>query len=39
MRSLQATRLLRGMGFKKSKSLAGGIDAWADKYDAEMPRY
>jgi len=39
MRSLQATRLLRGMGFKKSKSLAGGIDAWADKYDQQMPRY
>ncbi len=39
MRSLQATRLLRGMGFKKSKSLTGGIDAWADKYDEQMPRY
>ncbi len=39
MRSLQATRLLRGMGFKKSKSLTGGIDAWADKYDQQMPRY
>lgn len=39
MRSLQATRLLRGMGFKKSKSLAGGIDAWANKFDQEMPRY
>lgn len=39
MRSLQATRLLRGMGFKKSKSLSGGIDAWADKYDEQMPRY
>ena len=39
MRSLQATRLLRGMGFKKSKSLVGGIDAWADKYDQQMPRY
>ncbi len=39
MRSLQATRLLRGMGFKKSKSLTGGIDAWADKYDQDMPRY
>ncbi len=39
MRSLQATRLLRGMGFKKSKSLAGGIDEWADKYDQDIPRY
>lgn len=39
MRSLQATRLLRGMGFKKSKILSGGIDAWADKIDQNMPRY
>ncbi|HSG30943.1 MAG TPA: molybdopterin-synthase adenylyltransferase MoeB [Thermodesulfobacteriota bacterium] len=39
MRSLQATRLLRGMGFKKSKSLAGGIDAWASTHDLDMPRY
>ena len=39
MRSLQATRLLRGMGFRKSRSLSGGIDAWANKYDQDMPRY
>ncbi len=38
-RSLQATRLLRNMGFKKVKNLKGGIDAWAEKYDPEMPRY
>jgi len=38
-RSLQATRFLKHMGFKKVKNLAGGIDAWAEKYDASMPRY
>ncbi len=38
-RSMQATRLLRNMGFQKVKNLAGGIDAWAEKHDPEMPRY
>jgi adenylyltransferase/sulfurtransferase len=38
-RSLQATRFLRNMGFKKVKNLKGGIDAWAEKYDPDMPRY
>ena len=39
MRSLQAARILKGMGFKKVKNLAGGIDAWAANYDEKMPRY
>ena len=39
MRSLQATRILKGMGFKKVKNLAGGIDAWAAAFDEKMPRY
>ncbi|MDA2919161.1 molybdopterin-synthase adenylyltransferase MoeB [Desulfobacterota bacterium AH_259_B03_O07] len=38
-RSLQATRFLKHMGFKKVKNLRGGIDAWAEKYDPSMPRY
>lgn len=38
-RSLRATRFLRTMGFKKAKNLKGGIDAWAEKYDPDMPRY
>ncbi len=38
-RSLQATRFLRNMGFKKVKNLKGGIDAWAEKFDPDMPRY
>lgn len=39
MRSLQATRILKGMGYKKVRNLAGGIDAWAAKFDQKMPRY
>jgi rhodanese-related sulfurtransferase len=39
MRSLQATRFLRHMGFKRVKNLGGGIDAWAEKHDTSMPRY
>ncbi|MGQ0794010.1 MAG: molybdopterin-synthase adenylyltransferase MoeB [Deltaproteobacteria bacterium] len=39
MRSLRATNFLRSVGFKKVKSLRGGIDAWAEEYDPIMPRY
>ena len=39
MRSLQAARILKGMGFKKVRNLAGGIDAWANILDDKMPRY
>ena len=39
VRSLQATMFLRNMGFKKVKSLKGGIDVWAQEYDPDMPRY
>ena len=39
MRSLQAARILKGMGYKKVRNLAGGIDAWAVKFDEKMPRY
>ncbi len=38
-RSAQAIELLRQMGFKKLKNLAGGIDAWAERIDQSMPRY
>ncbi len=37
-RSLTAQRLLQGAGFR-ARSLAGGIDAWAERIDPEMPRY
>jgi len=39
VRSLRATAFLRNMGFKKVKSLKGGIDVWAQEYDQDMPRY
>jgi adenylyltransferase/sulfurtransferase len=39
IRSLRATKLLRNMGFRKVKSLKGGIDEWALNYDPLMPRY
>ena len=39
MRSLQAAVWLRQMGYPKAKSLAGGINRWADDIDPDMPRY
>ncbi|MFB3148806.1 MAG: molybdopterin-synthase adenylyltransferase MoeB [Thermodesulfobacteriota bacterium] len=38
-RSMKATQFLKDKGFKNVKNLAGGIDAWAEKYDPDMPRY
>jgi adenylyltransferase/sulfurtransferase len=38
-RSMRATQFLRDKGFKNVKNLAGGIDAWAEKHDPDMPRY
>ncbi|MBI4355409.1 MAG: molybdopterin-synthase adenylyltransferase MoeB [Candidatus Omnitrophica bacterium] len=39
-RSYQALAHLRDTaGFRKVKSLAGGIDAWAEAVDPSMPRY
>jgi adenylyltransferase/sulfurtransferase len=37
-RSLTAQRLLQGAGFR-ARSLAGGIDAWAERVDPAMARY
>ena len=39
IRSAKAIGGLQKLGFKKLKNLAGGIDAWAEKIDPEMPRY
>lgn len=39
VRSLQATALLRELGFKQVHSMAGGIDAWSLKIDSGVPRY
>jgi adenylyltransferase/sulfurtransferase len=39
VRSRLAVELLRGAGFSRARSLAGGIDAWAVEVDPELPRY
>ena len=39
MRSLDAAHLLQQLGFKRVKSLVGGIDRWAREIDTELQRY
>jgi sulfur-carrier protein adenylyltransferase/sulfurtransferase len=39
MRSMNATAILRKLGFKNAHSLAGGIDAWSLLVDPSVPRY
>jgi adenylyltransferase/sulfurtransferase len=39
VRSLRARELLRGAGFGRVRSLAGGIDRWAAELEPEMTRY
>jgi adenylyltransferase/sulfurtransferase len=39
MRSAKAVQFLRQQGFTKIKNLKGGILAWADKIDPNMPKY
>jgi rhodanese-related sulfurtransferase len=36
---MKALALLKGAGFARVRSLAGGIDAWADRIEVGMPRY
>jgi adenylyltransferase/sulfurtransferase len=38
-RSTRALELLLGAGFRKLKNLKGGINAWAEEVDPEMPVY
>ena len=38
-RSMKALAILKGAGFNRVRSLAGGIDAWADRIEVGMPRY
>jgi len=38
-RSLKAVDLLKQQGFKYCKSVAGGINAWAEEIDPSVPRY
>lgn len=39
MRSLDATYLLQQLGFKRVRSLVGGIDRWVTEIDRNLPRY
>jgi adenylyltransferase/sulfurtransferase len=39
MRSAQAVRLLQQRGFTKVYNLEGGIDAWSDQIDPDVPKY
>jgi sulfur-carrier protein adenylyltransferase/sulfurtransferase len=39
MRSAQAVRLLQERGFAKVYNLEGGIDAWSDQVDPNVPKY
>jgi len=38
-RSLQAAVFLRGEGFERAVSMAGGVSAWAREIDRGMPQY
>ena len=38
-RSMKALEILRGAGYGKVRSLAGGIDAWAERVEPGMARY
>ena len=38
-RSAQALIILKSLGFKNLKSLVGGIDAWSNEIDPEVPVY
>jgi sulfur-carrier protein adenylyltransferase/sulfurtransferase len=39
IRSMRALEFLRDAGFRRLKSLHGGIDAWSTDVDPEVPRY
>jgi adenylyltransferase/sulfurtransferase len=38
-RSMKALEFLRQQGFKYVKSVKGGIDAWSDQIDPNVPKY
>ncbi len=39
IRSMKALRFLREQGFKHLKNVKGGIDAWSEEIDSNVPRY
>lgn len=38
-RSQRATQLLRAVGYQKTKNLTGGILAWSEEIDPDVPKY
>jgi rhodanese-related sulfurtransferase len=38
-RSLKVAHWLRSQGYHKARSMAGGIDEWAERIDPSLPRY
>ncbi len=39
VRSMKALHFLRGQGFKYLKNVKGGITAWSEEIDSNVPRY
>lgn len=39
VRSYYATAFLRQQGLARARSLQGGIDAWSQRVDPDLPRY
>jgi rhodanese-related sulfurtransferase len=39
VRSMMAARFLRSRGVERVANLAGGIDAWSDTVDPQVPKY
>ncbi len=39
IRSMKALKFLREQGFKYVKSVKGGINAWSDEIDHNVPKY
>jgi rhodanese-related sulfurtransferase len=39
VRSLQVAQWLRQQGYSQTQSLTGGIDAWSQEINPELPRY
>ncbi|HUI07400.1 MAG TPA: rhodanese-like domain-containing protein, partial [Verrucomicrobiae bacterium] len=38
-RSMRALKFLRQQGYGKLKNVAGGINAWAERIDPNVPQY
>jgi len=38
-RSLRVTQFLQQQGFAQVQNMAGGIDAWSQEVDSQVPRY